>query len=306
MEASGKRYLIYSQPDTEFRLWDFADIHLGNRGVAQERIEADIAQVQFDPRSFWFGGGDYADYVGIGDKRFDPEAIAEFMRVKDLGKLGADLRDRVAAMFEPIKGKCLGIGQGNHERMYENRQQQQGLTKKLADMLGAPYLGYCSLTDLVFIYSPKAKGCPKIVSKDMAPKGRQQWTVRVFMHHGAGWAQTEGGKINKLVQFMVHFDADLTFVGHLHDQYIKARCRLRADDACLTLVEQPQIGIMTGSYLRTYAQGATGYGEVKGYPPVPLGAVSAYVTPHDRILSGRVDVAPRRDLTEDFEEEAGE
>jgi len=303
MEASGKRYLVYSKPDTMFRVWHFADLHLGNRGVAQEHLDADIAAVAADPCSFWFGGGDYADYIGIGDKRFDPDALAAFLRVKDLGKLGVELRDRVARLFEPVKGKCLGIGQGNHELMYENRQQQQGLTRELAAMLGAPYLAYSSFTDLVFVYAPASKGCPKLVSKDAAPKGLQRWTLRVCIHHGRGWAQTEGGKINTLVGFMIYFDADLTFVGHLHDQFVRARPRLRADDACETLIDAPQIGIMTGSYLRTYAQGATGYGEIKGYAPVPIGAVSAYVLPHERLLRASVEAKPRRDLREDFKEE---
>jgi len=205
-------------------------------------------------------------------------------------------------MFEPVKGKCLGLGQGNHELMYENRQQQQGLTRGLAETLGAPYLGYCSFTDLVFVYAPKSKDCPKLVSKEAAPRGDKRWTLRVCIHHGRGFAQTEGGKINTLVGFMIHFDADLTFVGHLHDQYVRSRPRLRADDACETLLDTPQIGIMTGSYLRTYAQGATGYGEVKGYAPVPLGAVSAYILPHKTLLRASVEAVPRRDLKEVFEE----
>jgi hypothetical protein len=304
MEASGKRYIVYGDPDAEFRIWGLADIHWGNKGVAVDRLDSDIRAIQSDPCSFWFGLGDYADYIGIGDKRFDPDVVAAVLEVRDLGRLGRTLCEQVGDLLDPIASKCLGVGQGNHDRMYELRQEQQGLTAELAVRLGAPYLGYCSFCDLVFIYAPTAKACPKMVNESDAPKGVRRWTVRVFNHHGAGWAQTEGGKINRLVGFMMHFDADLTFVGHLHDQYVKARCRLRADDDCSRLVEQPQIGIMTGSYLRTYAQGATGYGEIKGYAPVPLGAVSAYITPYHQTLSGRVDVAPQRHLSQDFEEAA--
>ncbi|GAG02023.1 unnamed protein product, partial [marine sediment metagenome] len=181
MEAAGKRYLVYSDPNAAFRMWNVADTHLGNKGVAVGRLKADLEIIKDDPYSFWVGGGDYGDYIGIGDKRFDPEAIAEWMLVKDLGKLGAKLSARAIEMFKPIKHKCAGIVQGNHDRMYEIRSDQQGMTEKIAKKLGVRMMGYCAFFDLVFIYSPNSKGCPKMVCKSDAPKGQKRWTVRTFI-----------------------------------------------------------------------------------------------------------------------------
>ena len=45
------------------------------------------------------------------------------------------------------------------------------------------------------------------------------------------------------------------------------------------LVPEDSFGAHCGSYLRTYQLGATGYGEEKGFPPVPIGPPIFELTP---------------------------
>ena len=45
------------------------------------------------------------------------------------------------------------------------------------------------------------------------------------------------------------------------------------------LVADDTYGAHCGSYLRTYQQDATAYGEEKGYPPVPIGPPTFTLTP---------------------------
>lgn len=294
MEVSGKRYIVYGDQWDRIKVWAIGDVHMMNNGCARKRLKRDIQEIADDPYSVWFGLGDYVDFIGLGDKRFDPEAISTAVKVKDLGRLGKAGRDMMVKEFQPIADQCMGVGIGNHELSYMKHMQQMHLGESMAEGLGAPYLGYSAFTDLVFIYSPQSKNTPKVVSEADAPKGRDRFELRVYTHHGHGYARTQGGKINKLIGFMQKFDADLSFIGHLHDQFLKPRIRLRSDKACEDLVEVPQIGMMTGTYLRTYASGSTGYGEVKAYDPAPLGAVRATVEPHNRLLQGTLSIQPSK------------
>ena len=289
MIAGGRRYIVYGSRSDEITLWSLADIHYGNRGVAKDRLKTDLEDIETNPRAFWMGVGDYADYIGYRDSRFDPEVIDESIAVKDLGSLGRRLTGDVREMFRPIERKCIGLMEGNHERSYEVYTEQQQLAQWLATELDTLWLGYCCFVDLIFVRhsGQKVKLLP-MGAQPPPPHGHERWGVRIFAHHGAGFAQTPGGKLNTLIRFMDYFQADLTIVAHIHDQTAKRQSRLRADRHCRKIVEIPQLGIITGSYLRAYAEGAAGYGERKGYRPVPLGAVPVKFIPDKREMRAEV------------------
>jgi hypothetical protein len=48
------------------------------------------------------------------------------------------------------------------------------------------------------------------------------------------------------------------------------------------------VGVISGSYLKTYAQGVTTYGEQKGYEPTSLGAAWVQIHPESRRLEAPV------------------
>ncbi len=294
METTGQRYVVYGDKEDEFSIWAIGDIHMMNAGCDRKRLNKDIQTIKDDPFSLWFGLGDMCDFIGVGDRRWDPESISLKVSVQDLGQLGRAGLEMVDDVFSPIADKCMTFGIGNHELSYMNHMEQMHLGKEMANRLDTPYGGYTAFTDIIFIYSPRSKGTPKIVTKSEAPKGEDWFRLRVFSCHGHGYARSQGGKINKLVGFMERFDADLSFIGHLHDQFIKPRIRLRAGPYCEGLIEVPQMGIMTGTYLRTYSPGNIGYGERKAYDPAPLGAVKATVEPYNRGLKGELSIKPSK------------
>lgn len=295
MELTGRRYIVYNDPDAVFKLTAISDVHLFNKGCCEKKLEQDIQSIEDDPYNYWLSLGDMCDFIGIGDKRFDPEAISFYARVKDLGNLGVVGRNEVINRFDPIKEKCLGVGVGNHELSYMKHMNQSSLVKDMAKIMNTWFLGYSSYSDIVLIYSPQSKNCPKLIKNESElPKGQSWFFARVFTHHGHGYARTQGGKMNKLTNFMDQFDADITFIGHLHDHIVKTKVRLRGNGPCEEAVEIPQIGVMTGSYLRTYTKGHTGYGEVKAYDPVPLGAVSVSIEPKTGKMTGLVSIEPHK------------
>ncbi len=287
MQAAGKRWITYPSRCDKFRLWNIADIHLGNCGTERKHLMRDIAAIRDDPYSLWIGGGDYADYIGIKDKRFDPSVLDNDIMVSDLGQLGYVLTKRVKELFEPIKDKCLGLAFGNHEDKYQKTQEQMQLHQWLCTELGVANLGYSAFLDAVFVRS-RCSG-PTIQPKPPARTVSSSTAAyRIFVHHGTGGATTPGGKLNRLLKFMHDFRADIYFVGHVHDALSKRLPRIGADATCTEIVEHDSIGVVAGSYLRTYTQGITGYGEIKGYSPVPLGATYVEITPDRREMHARV------------------
>lgn len=279
MKVSGKRYVVHNSRSDVFKVWNLSDLHVGNGACAIEQIKADIKKIEVDPYSFWIGGGDFADFVGYRDKRFDPDTVAENISVKDLGNLGKVLIDQVGELFHPIRKKCLGLLYGNHEDKFQKWTEQQELHNYLCVGLGVPNLGYSCLFDLVFC-RVKHDGPPKLLRDyDTNGSGTTYSSFRTFVHHGAGWAVTKGGKLKRMLDFFGAFDADLYFLGHVHDQLAVRDVTITANQPCTSLVQKHKLGVISGSYLKTYSQDITTYGEQRGYSPTVLGAATIHLKP---------------------------
>ena len=78
------------------------------------------------------GGGDYCDAVILGDaKRFDVDTLPNWMLSGDPKTIRRRIKDILAAqrrrflrLVDPIKDKCIGLIEGNHEytiMKYHNR-----------------------------------------------------------------------------------------------------------------------------------------------------------------------------------------
>jgi len=136
--------------------------------------------------------------------------------------------------------------------------------KPVCDRLGVRYLDYSALFDIEFKCKSKIE------------------TFKLFVHHGAGAANTTGGKTNRLKKMMVEVcDADLFLMGHCHERIDIQLVRL-SQDKNYQLIERELTGAISGSYLATYREGGTSYGEMKMYAPVSLGSVAFTILPGKR------------------------
>jgi hypothetical protein len=254
-------------------------------------LKKDIETVENDPYSFAFLGGDLAEFIDTHDPRFDSKCVPASLTIQDYGDLGNVLIKRVRDLVWPIKHKLLGAVQGNHEENFMRRNKQEGLMNWLCTELGIVYLGYSALIDLVFIRNMRFKK-PKLIDikkhKEENTKIESASSFRVFIHHGFGNALTEGGKLNTLIKVMERFQADIYTVGHVHDQSAKPIVLVGANETCTKLTDVYRIGLITGSYLKTYEQGCTNYGEKKGMRPVPLGARFVKVCPYTREMRAEI------------------
>ena len=303
MEAAGSRYIGRKHASDVIRLWVLADWHIGNRDSRKGLLREHIAAIEADPNSYWIGLGDYADYISPSDPRFDPESIEEDISARDTGRLGKVLTDKVLALMEPIKGKCVGLAYGNHEWKYMRNKEQQDLHGYLCTALGVPNLGYSFRVDLTVEYVGAKHWRPDVSSVGVEGRvgkrhsagttdpNKAQWRVRIFGHHGAGGAATFSGKANRLERFMNYFDADLYLCAHVHEEMARPRTRIGTNSRATQIIEMPQLGIITGSYLNSYGQGThAGYYERWGGAPSFCGAAIVNIDVPNRRLSSELGV----------------
>ena len=287
MQAAGKRYIVHGSTTDEFTIWNLSDLHLGTRACAEDKLREDIQTIADDPKAFWLATGDLCDHVGYRDKRFDATTLADWVKASDLADIGNVATRYAAKLLKPIAHKCLGLGVGNHEKKYEIDNHHASLHGWLCTELGTPNLEYSAIFDLVFVRKAGVK-VPRLVTDRPGRDDTQSISFRVYTHHGAGAAGTPGGKINRLVQFMQSWDADIYFIGHVHDQVGRREPVLSADASCTKITHRDKLGVISGSYLKTYEQGVTTYGEIKGYRPVSLGAAWVKIKPDTREMRGQI------------------
>lgn len=288
MEATGKRYIYHSSRSDVFKLWNLSDIHWLAKSCAEKEVHKDIQTIFDDPFSFWISTGDLADFIGYDDgKRFDPDCVSERVKVSDFANFGDFTIKELESLLEPIKRKCLGIGLGNHELKFQQVHQQRNLQKELCEKLGVMDLGYSGFFDIVFVRQPGFDS-PQTSGSELRGASGQSSSFRVFYHHGAGFATTPGGKLNRLIRFMESNEADIYMIGHVHDKMARRQQPIGANASCNKLVHKNRIGVISGSYLKTYQQGSIGYGEQKGYAPVSLGAAWVRINPEARELTAEV------------------
>jgi hypothetical protein len=99
------------------------------------------------------------------------------------------------------------------------------------------------------------------------------YTYSVMFHHGAGRGTTTGGTTTTLMNFTKNFgNYDAVIMAHTH--------QLAALPPCITLVRDKKAHrnvdkycypAYTGSFFCTYKDGPSQYGEIKAYPPLPIG-----------------------------------
>lgn len=262
----------------KYTIYPLGDVHVGALNCAEKQFKRVVAEIKADPYAYWFGGGDLLDAIILQDsKRFEPAVLPDWMLTGDpeaIRKKVSDMiesqRDRVVEMLEPIKHKCIGLLEGNHEHSimkHHNRNLMDELCSKL---------NVDNLTDCCFI---RLKFQQVLHSGDRGPTT----IVRMFATHGSGGGRTAGSEPNHLARLALDKDCELVLRGHSHTQHIlptiarlsiPTRGQLNAEPtACTMRVAN------WGCYLKTYAAGPGTYDSRATYPVRPLSTIKVSITP---------------------------
>jgi len=249
----------------------YADTHLGSASVDGSLLRKHIQETKDEGR-LWAFLGDGIDGIIPSDRRFDSKNMAPWAwdALRDKRLISAEY-DYFAELFKPIASQCLFYlaGDGKHNR-HEN------VADCRSDMLAS--IGIPGPYQTVYLATSTQRQGGSVVRQDL-----------VF-HHGYFAGRTSGAKMNNLERCLSYFpEAVGFFCGHGHTK----------------ATAPPLVGIvmrgkkgqslyrraaMVGSYLRTYSEETTGYGEVKFYPPVALGRITVRLAPHNVDDQKRIEV----------------
>ena len=251
--------ISYSQKHP-IKIHCLGDVHGGIKHCAENKIRQKVQEVKEDPYAYWIGMGDYGEFITSKDPRWDIAVIADWVKKDNISR---SLEKWVIDLFKPIKNKCIGLIEGNHEdsiRIHNDDDVQSNI----CEGLGVANLGTTCIVRLVF---------------DRRNSNETHIIKSVFAH-GAGFAVTKGTKMNRLERVMnIYPTCRLVAVGHMHDKITLELPYLDTSENNEVL-QQVRVGAVTGSWFKTYEQGVrASYGEKKGYPPTTLGSPIFFVKP---------------------------
>lgn len=187
-----------------YRFHYLTDLHIGARDHAGDKLAERIKEIKDDPYALWGGGGDYADFIVPGDKRYVPDILDDEAK-QYAHRLPTLYLDRMTEIFSPIADKCLFLGAGNHETVIGERYHR-GIVPELADNLGRPelYTGYRGWAVVRFVSTSRpGSGVP----------------VKFFHYHGWSGGRLKGRKALQAERDLGAWSADVICLGHDHQPY---------------------------------------------------------------------------------------
>lgn len=244
------------------RIKPIYDLHKGSRSCDLKAFKEYIKDR--DEKTRFFTGGDLWDAIYFNDKRF---RISGQVAGESDDPIDEEV-DEMADILKPIKYQLIAIGDGNHEDTIRERCHTN-MSKRLAEKLGVPYLGY-SYWFRLYLYQK---------SEDRNGRGR---TVDFFVQHGyGGGTRTEGGSVTKYSRHADRFLCDIYCTGHDHKkQYVRYPVLGVRGKNPVTLYAQPKMVCVCGSWKKVYGSGTnTTWEEKKGFPPGELGGITINIKP---------------------------
>jgi len=244
---------LNGRSEKEWSIVPIGDIHLGNRNCDLGLLERVIDYVKENEHVLWLGMGDYSDSITCKDKRYDLNSIDDDYATPDVQYR------KIESMFRPIKDKCLGLIDGNHDYL-QWLEHSHNYVDAMAYNLGVPYMtmdGYVRLSFKRRV-NDKLVGMPK---------------VDIYAHHGWSSARTDGAKVNRIEDLADIFpNLDLYLMGHVHLLGSSPSKFQLAVDEGFHIVQKKEHFVFTGSFLRGYVDGNVSYVERAGYQPTSLGS----------------------------------
>ena len=250
------------------RISFLGDWHLGVANCDKKYIKGAIKTIISEPSHYVIGMGDYIDAIGAKDPRWDEGCLDPAM---PSNRNVFDWQLETAYdLLAPLGKRIISLHSGNHEHTAK-RATAFDLSELLAYKLHVPAAGITSYTRLKFTGRNKSGLDP----------------VNIWCHHGTGAGRKTGAKLNRLVDTVAAYEADIYAAGHTHEigtKFIPRIYPLREK-----IVAENKYYLQTGSALKAslpdYNSPNSTYVERMGLPPVAIGHVCVHIQPGRRAWS---------------------
>jgi len=263
---------VNSRSDT-FRLYPIGDVHIGAYNFAAKKFKQYVQMIKNDKNGMWIGGGDILDAVILQDqKRFDPNNLPDWMLTGSPKAVRGNIKDIMKAqidyacdLLEPIKDKCIGLIEGNHEysiAKYHNRDIMAELSRRLATV---------PLTDCAFIRFKFVRVGGSVV------------TTRLYIAHGNGGGRSAGSEPMHLNRLAQERDCEIVLRGHSHCFHIMPPTPRLTIPSTGPMPEHALTNDVRcgnwGCFLLSYASGESTYDSRSNYPVRPMGTIVVEIKP---------------------------
>lgn len=274
MQTTGEFHThIFDIPFTKFGethyLIPFGDVHRSSPMCDVDRWRGTLEWGKKKPRCYWLGMGDYDDLASASERFILNDRRLHDTTTKTLNALYLKHTERFAKEIAFMKGRLIGLHEGNHYSVFENNTTT---TQKLAELMGCRYLGVSSFIRLRF----------------SNPKTNDVICTDIWVHHGKSGGRTVGSSLNPVERMASTAEADIYLMGHDHRKSVgmKSRLRLIRREGGIKLVHRKIVLARTGSFLKGYEEGVASYVVDGAYDPCDLGVIKIEMTPKREVRDG--------------------
>jgi hypothetical protein len=175
--------------DEVYYLIPFGDVHRSSPLCHVEKWKEFLEWAQKKERSYFLGMGDLDDLISSKERVVFHNRTIHDSTIDTFDIMYKEYTERLAKELEFMRGKLIGMIEGNHFAVLKNGMTT---TQYLCQLLDCKYLGCSSFIRLVFPYG-----------------GNGGTKVDVWAHHGLGAARLVGGSLNKVQQMAEAAHADI-------------------------------------------------------------------------------------------------
>jgi len=225
---------------------------------------------------YFIGMGDYDDLISTSEREGLSGARLHDSTLHTIEDVYRRHTDRLVKEVAFMKGKLIGLIEGNHYATFINGTTS---TQRMCQMLDCKYLGCSTFTRLVF----ENRGTKRLLTM----------CLDVWAHHGKGAARLVGGSMNRVQQMAEAAEADIYIMGHDHRKGATPVTRLRLTNGghgTFRLTHRKMMLIRSGSFLRGYVPENVSYIADGAMNPTDLGVVKLELTPR-RDKTGGQDIS---------------
>lgn len=263
-----KRIAIKSYQE-KIKIWFFGDVHRFTRSCDEERWKWFLQKTREtqDENTYYMGLGDYCNFASKREQEFLKNGEIHEDTIDDFDSLVMKRNRALAMEMKHMKGRFLGLIDGNHNWTFENGKTA---TEDLAERLDAEYLGWLSHFTLI-----------------VNPQNRTHSTAIhiVACHMGKAGGKTEGNTINQVAEMKAIFPCSDIYVGaHDHQRAAKpSSCLMPSQDkntGDYVIKQKRQFFCRSGSFKKAYTPGQSSYEVSRLLKPADLGALQMVIGFH--------------------------
>jgi hypothetical protein len=239
-----------------FPFFFWGDDHLGNANCAKLALQRDSHIIANTEDAMWFGMGDFGDYIAENDRRYKKEHLDREV-VGTTGSIIDNTVLSIAAFKEDTIRRCVGVVDGNHERVANEKNNNTNVTVRWLHELDA-HQHYCGSSALL-----------RVMFEDS--NGHTSW-CGINVHHGKRIAKSKSTLLNAYIAKLKYWpDTHVIARGHCHFNGYDQESRVHVNKTWDTLKEEIVFACLTGGYLKGYMEDGGSYVEDMDLDPMDIG-----------------------------------